>query len=162
MTHRLRSKHGFSKSAALSAVLALLAGAVLLGAGTPALAHGRAKVTKAKSGARTEIGFVVEHGCGKSPTVKVAIKVPAGVTQPAATAMTGWTAAYDAKQSTMTWSGGSLAANKHGTFSMTMTMPTAKAGTVLTFPMVQTCTVGALRWIEGPKSKYPAPTVTIS
>ena len=45
---------------------------------------------------------------------------------------------------------------------VTMKLPTAAAGTVLTFPMVQTCVVGSLRWIEGPKSKYPAPTVTIN
>ena len=128
----------------------------------PVGAHGRANVTKAKSGATTEVSFVVEHGCAKSPTVKVAIKLPVGVTQPVAATKAGWTATFDQKQSTMTWSGGSLSATQHGTFLITMKLPTAAAGTVLTFPMVQTCVVGSLRWIEGPKSKYPAPTVTIN
>jgi periplasmic copper chaperone A len=125
-------------------------------------AHGRANVSKVPAGTRREIPFVIEHGCGSSPTIRVAVRIPSEVANPVPTAKQGWVGAFDSKTSTVTWSGGSLAANKHGTFAITMTFPAGKKGQVLSFPLVQSCKVGTLRWIEGATSKYPAPTVTLT
>jgi periplasmic copper chaperone A len=124
----------------------------------PAQAHAKPNVSKATAGSRREIRFTIEHGCGSSPTTKLTIKIPKGVSRVVATKRAGWTSSVSAN--TVTWSGGSLPAKTKGQFGVTMTFPDTP-GVVLGFPMVQTCVKGTLRWIEGPDSEYPTPTVTL-
>jgi periplasmic copper chaperone A len=142
----------------VAALATALTGSLVL-VSTPAQAHAKANVSKAKAGSRQEIRFTIEHGCGKSPTIKLTVKLPKGVSNPVATKLPGWTAS--STDSTVTWTGGSLAAKTKGDFGLTMTFPSTK-GVKLSFPMVQTCTKGTLRWIEGPDSEYPTPTVTLT
>jgi hypothetical protein len=54
--------------------------AVLLMA-SPAAAHVEPDITSAPAGSRTTVEFVIEHGCDGSPTIEVAMQLPAGVTQ---------------------------------------------------------------------------------
>ncbi len=128
----------------------------LIGSATDAYGHAKAKKNKFPAGSRQTLSFVVEHGCGSSPTTKLAVKLPKGVTKPTPINPKGWTS--NVKGDLVTWSGGSLAANVKATFELTVTLPTTKGTHV--FPMVQTCVKGTLRWIEGPKSDYPAPVIT--
>jgi periplasmic copper chaperone A len=121
-------------------------------------AHAEAKPSNVKAGARATITFVIEHGCSGSPTTGVAVKLPSGVTKPAATNPKGWTSST--KGNVVNWSGGTLPAKTEGSFQLTMTFPSTAA--VLTFPLVQTCAKGTVRWIEGPKADRPAPTVKVN
>jgi periplasmic copper chaperone A len=125
----------------------------------PAGAHVKPNKAKAKAGSRQEIRFTIEHGCNGSPTTKLTIKLPKGVTVPVPTKRTGWTASVTAD--TVIWSGGTLGAKTKGEFGLTMTFPNTR-GVTLGFPMVQTCKTGTVRWIEGPQSDYPTPTVALT
>ncbi len=124
-------------------------------------AHARPNKSTVPAGSRQEVRFTIEHGCNGSPTIKLQVKLPDSVVKPEAAARTGWVSDFDASANTITWSGGSLSAKTKGDFGVTVTFPKTK-GAVLLFPMVQTCKKGSLRWIEGPKSSYPAPSVTLT
>jgi periplasmic copper chaperone A len=142
-------------------VLSLLSSAAFPSLALFASAHARANKSSAPAGARIEIQFTVEHGCNGSPTTKLEVRLPPGVTKPVVTAKTGWVSSVNATANTVAWTGGTLSATKKSNFGIMMTLPNAK-GTVLSFPMVQTCKKGTLRWVEGPKSSYPSPTVTLN
>jgi periplasmic copper chaperone A len=124
-------------------------------------AHAKPNKSAAPAGTRQEIRFTIEHGCGNSPTTQVSVRLPVGVSKPAPKAPKGWTVEVAKDQRVVTWSGGSLPSKTKGDFAVTMSFPSTK-GTTLSFPMVQTCTKGTLRWIEGPGSQYPAPTVKLT
>jgi Domain of unkown function (DUF1775) len=140
----------------LGAVIAVVA----LSAQAPqtANAHAKAKTSSFPGGSRQTLTFVIEHGCGTSPTNSVALKLPTGVTKPAPLNPKGWTSTV--VNGVVTWKGGPLAADKKGSFDLILTFPKTKG--IVSFPFVQTCNKGILRWIEGPKSKYPAPQVTLT
>jgi periplasmic copper chaperone A len=144
------------------AVTVALGATLALGGMAPtALAHAKPNRSSAPAGSRQEIRFTIEHGCGSSPTRQVSVRLPVGVTKPAPVAPKGWVVEVSADSRVITWSGGQLPAKTKGTFALTMTFPATK-GTTLSFPMVQTCVKGTLRWIEGPNSQYPTPTVKLT
>jgi periplasmic copper chaperone A len=129
--------------------------------GSPASAHAKPNKSAFPAGSTHDVSFTIEHGCGASPTVQVAIRVPVGVKVVTALPVRGWKSSHDVTKRTITWTGGVLPASKAGKFAVRMTFPKTR-GVLLSFPMVQTCKVGTLRWIEGPASEYPAPTVKLT
>jgi periplasmic copper chaperone A len=142
----------------------LAAGALVAAAmspGSAVQAHAKPNKASVPAGTRTTVQFTIQHGCDTSPTVKVAVKLPAGLTKVTAVSPKGWKGALSTKGDTITWTGGPLDATKQAQFGMTATFPKTK-GVTLRFPMVQTCTKGVLRWIEGATSDYPTPTVKLT
>lgn len=93
------------------------------------------------------MGLTVEHGCDGSPTVALSVRVPAGSFDPVAEPPAGWSGAVDGD--VVNFTGGSLPADVEETFRVTVTLPLTPGETVY-FPMVQTCEVGELRWIDVP------------
>lgn len=134
---------------------------IVLAAG-PASAHVHTDPATVKAGARATVAFRISHGCDGSPTVKVAVKVPVGVSGATPVAIPGWKASVRSR--VITWSGGRLAAEATQRFSVIATFP-KKTG-LLTFPLVQTCVNGENAWIdptvEGqPEPAHPAPVVGV-
>lgn len=137
--------------------------AVVTGLALPAEAHVHANPNVVKPGASATVGFGVEHGCGTSPTISVAIKAPAGVTKLAAVPLKGWKTAVAG--SVVTFSGGNLPTKKSAEFSISFMAPTKEGD--LSFPVVQTCVKGVNSWIQAPlvngaEPDYPAPTLKVS
>ena len=126
-------------------------------------AHVKPSPATIRPGAIATVSFTIPHGCSESPTIGVAIKLPAGVVDAKATAPKGWTVTI--RNSIATFRGGSLPAKTPGKFAITFTAPTSE-GTLL-FPTVQTCTVGKTSWTEptpadGAEPDYPIPTVLVA
>ena len=130
-----------------------------LGAG-PAEAHINPKPSAVKAGSKMVVSFTVGHSCGKKPTTKLQINVPAGVTVTnpkgpvnVAVSLANGVVTFDGKFT-----------EKSRTVSMTAQFP--KTLGVLRFPIVQTCNDTKLSWIEipndaNPKPNYPAPQITV-
>lgn len=140
----------FLPALALGAALALA---------SPAAAHVEPDVTEVPAGAAATVEFHVEHGCEGSPTVKLELRVPADVTDAAPVEKPGWTGAVTDR--VVTFAGGSLPDDQEDAFSITFTAPST-VGTVLRFPMIQTCEQGTLEWIQtDEEAERPAPAVKI-
>jgi uncharacterized protein YcnI len=139
----------------IRAVLALLA----LAAPT----HVEPQSSEAPAGARTTFGFLVEHGCGESPTVQVSIQLPDGSFDAVAVAPAGWTGTVEPSSPPVaTFTGGPLAADVAETFSVELVTPNRPGETVL-FPTVQTCEAGEVAWIDpAEESEEPAPRIVLT
>ncbi len=118
-----------------------------------AVAHVEPGPKAAEAGTRATIGFVVEHGCDASPTVRVRFQLPAGVTDPEPEAPDGWTGSVAGQE--VTFEGGPLAADVEGVFGVAMTLPPQPGN--LYFPFIQTCEQGELAWIAIPEAGAPEP-----
>jgi uncharacterized protein YcnI len=134
----------------------LLVGPLAIGAP----AHIDPKPSLVKAGSTVVVTFGVEHGCADSPTTKLAIKLPTGVSAETPKGPKGFVA--EVNESIVSFSGGSLP--KAGAFSVTLTFP--KTVGVLSFPVVQTCAKGSTSWIgvtskSNPKPKTPAPQIRV-
>jgi uncharacterized protein YcnI len=141
-------------------IAAVVAG-IGLGAGV-ALAHIDPDPPTVPAGAHVTVGFGVEHGCDGSNTTQLAFQIPAGVTDAEPVQQPGWTTTVAGD--TVTFAGGNLDAATEQTFQLTFTAP-AEPGT-LRFPIIQTCAVGELAWIEvapagGAEPEHPAPEVEV-
>jgi uncharacterized protein YcnI len=143
---------------AFTSVLLLL---LLLPVGaSKAQAHIAPKPTVVKAGAKLEVSFNVEHGCGTSPTTKLQMKVPAGVTASDPRGPSQMVATVSG--SVVSFDG--VVAGKNSKFFVTMQFPATP--NVLSFPIVQTCKVGKVSWIQvpnaaNPKPSFPAPQITV-
>jgi periplasmic copper chaperone A len=130
---------------------------------SPAFAHIDPDPSEAQAGSTLSIGFTIEHGCDSSPTIQIDMRLPDGVTNAAPDPFDGWTAKLDGN--VVTYSGGSLAADTEGTFSVTMTLPPTPDTTIF-FPIVQRCEVGEIRWIglpiDGSEPAEPAPALLLT
>jgi uncharacterized protein YcnI len=156
-------------------ILAVALAMVATGAGA-ASAHVELKTAKAPAGSTYEAVFQVEHGCAGSPTVRLRVVIPEGVSEVAAEPKPGWqvstvdAAGMPAIESVheVAWSGGPLPAKKHDSFAMKVRLPDAP-GTDLYFPVIQECEKGTTRWIEIPEAgkseadyEDPAPHVSLT
>jgi periplasmic copper chaperone A len=127
----------------------------------------------------------VPHGCRESPTVRIRVRIPDGVTSVKPQPKQGWkvetTRTRLAKPldaghgrtitetvSEVSWSGGLLADEHFDEFKIMMKLPD-RPGATLYFPVVQDCKEGVHRWIEIPEKgktagelKEPAPAVTLT
>ena len=122
--------------AAAAAVVFLVAG--------PASAHVDPDPLAVQAATAATIGFKVEHGCSGSPTNKLAVQIPATITDAKPVDKTGWTAALAG--GVITFSGGKLDAATADHFDVTFTAP-KDAGEAV-FGIVQTCDKGQINWIE--------------
>jgi periplasmic copper chaperone A len=131
----------------------------------PAAAHTEADLVAVPAGSEASVTFRPTHGCGDSPTVEVRVRVP--VADAVARPVEGWTETAepgeDGTPSTvLTWSGGSLPADRAGAFPLEFAVPD-QPGLLLTFPAIQRCADGQeLAWISGdPTSPTPAPRLLV-
>jgi periplasmic copper chaperone A len=140
----------------------------LLAVGGAASAHIDPDPAQAQAGSRLTVGFTVEHGCSGSPTVRLDMRLPEGVTDPVPEPLDGWDGSVDTVDgdTIITFAGGSLADDVEGTFSVTMTLPPAPDTTIY-FPFVQRCDVDEIRWIgipaePGDELAEPAPAMELT
>lgn len=129
----------------------------------PASAHIHTDPEEVKAGTSNAVGFVIEHGCDGSPTTKVDLQLPDGVTAISADDQAGFTAAVDGQ--VVTFDGGTLPDGTEQAFTVTFTAPT-EAGTI-DIPLIQTCEEGSTDWIEPevegePEPEHPAPQLAIA
>ena len=113
----------------------------------------------------------VPHGCKDSPTIRVRVRIPEGVTGVKPQPKPGWKldiARSGENVSEVGWGGGSLADEHYDEFVMRVKLPD-RAGATLYFPVVQECRQGVHRWIEIPAAnqkpdelKEPAPALRLT
>ncbi len=125
-----------------------------------AQAHIEPKPATVKAGATAVVSFNVEHGCGTSPTTKLQIKIPAGVTVSNPNGPASMVPKVSG--SVVTFAG--VAAGNNRKVFLTLKFP--KTPGLLSFPVVQTCKVGKESWIQipneaNPKPNFPAPQITV-
>ena len=128
----------------VSAAAIILVGLVVA---SPAFAHIDPDPTDAQAGSEVSVGFTVQHGCDGSPTVQLDMRLPDGVSAPAAEPPDGWTGQVEGN--VVTFEGGPLPDDQELTFRVRMTLP-ATPDTTIYFPFVQRCEVGEIRWIDTP------------
>ncbi len=140
-------------------------GAAALVLATPwASAHVVTQKWTAYAGYQEFVTLAVPHGCGDSPTTAVRVKVPDGITIIVPEDKPGWTTRVTKRKlpapisgeggtkvsevvDEIAWTGGSLATDRLGLFTMLARMPDA-AGTVIFFKTIQTCAKGETRWVD--------------
>ena len=161
--------------------------AVVLGlavAASGASAHMVLAQGEAASGSYYKAVFGSGHGCQGSPTIRVRIQIPDGVTSVKPMQKPGWTLTTVKKTynppivdhgRTITegvgeviWSGGKQLDEHFDEYVVQVKLPEKAAGTVIYFPAIQECETGVHRWIEVPVAgqnrrdlKEPAPQVTL-
>ncbi len=152
---------------------------------TSAFAHVTLDAREAPTDSYFKAVFNVPHGCEGSPTTRIRVRIPDGVTSVKPQPKQGWDlATVKRKLATPTkgshgeaiteaitevaWSGGRLLDEHIDEFMMQIRLPNAPAGTVLYFPIVQECEKGITRWIEIPEPnakpgglKEPAPALRL-
>lgn len=135
--------------------LTVVAGAAFasIAFGGPAFAHLAASPSTVTPGSTVKVTFTIQHGCDASPTVKVAIKLPTGVTAAKPAGPKGFVGAVAGN--VLTYDKGTLGPKTHGAFTAVLTFPPTTA--VLSFPAVQTCAKGAISWIAVPTKAVPKP-----
>lgn len=138
--------------------------AVSLLAAPLASAHVVLQNWAAYAGYQEYVTLAVPHGCGASPTTEVRVKIPDGITIVVPEDKPGWTTRVVKRKlpapiggeggtkisevvDEIVWSGGSLATDRLGLFTMLARMPDA-AGTVIYFKTIQTCATGETRWVD--------------
>lgn len=160
---------------------ACVLGAVLA---APAWAHVSLETKQAPADTYYKAVLNVPHGCKESPTVRIRVRIPEGVTSVKPQPKPGWkleimstrlAKPIDAGHgrtitesvSEVSWSGGELADEHFDEFRITMKLPD-RPGATLYFPVVQDCRQGAHRWIEIPDKgrtagdlKEPAPALRL-
>ena len=154
MQPRLRLRFPLAIAAATAAALAIAG---------PASAHIHTDPPSVAAGATATVGFIVEHGCDTSPTVKVEIEMPDGSTGIKGVNENGFTTSVAGQ--VVTFAGGSLPDDTEQAFKVTFTAP-ATAGD-LPVKLIQTCTVGSLEWISleergQPEPEHPAPILKVT
>ncbi len=143
--------------------LAIGAAALILSAPL-ASAHVVLQKWTAYAGYQEWVTLAVPHGCGDSPTTSVRVKIPDGIMIVVPEDKPGWTTRVTKRKlpapiggeggakitevvDEIAWSGGSLATDRLGLFTMLARMPDA-AGTVIFFKTIQTCAKGETRWVD--------------
>ncbi|GGF46892.1 hypothetical protein GCM10010922_23320 [Microbacterium sorbitolivorans] len=155
------------------AATALAAGLVL----APAAAFAHVSVdpsTEPLAGESTTLTFGVNHGCDGSPTTKVAVSIPEGLSGVHPIADAGWTIeverAGDAgRVSTVTYTAvDPLPSDIRGEVKMLVGFADDAAGE-LVFPVEQTCEAGSTSWSEVAEAgqdahdlEAPAPTLAMA
>jgi uncharacterized protein YcnI len=124
-------------------------------------AGAHAEITPEKVPASGVSTFVVNvEGELDSPTIRVAVQVPAGLAQVKTPVVPGWQVTRAGR--VITWSGGSFGHEEYGKFKITARFPNTP-GSRLKFPTVQTYGNGAVvRWIGAESSDTPAPTILLT
>jgi uncharacterized protein YcnI len=152
----------------------------------PTLANAHATLEEQQAPVNSFYKAVIRigHGCDGSPTTAIRVQVPEGMIAVKPMPKAGWNLetvkgdyakAYDYYGTEMTsgvkevvWSGSSLPDEFYDEFVFRGRLTGFEPGTVVHFPIVQECEIGAHRWIEIPKPgedpdsyEEPAPAITI-
>jgi uncharacterized protein YcnI len=150
---------------------------------SPAEAHMVLAQGEAAAGSYYKAVFGTGHGCAGSPTIRVRIQIPDGVTSVKPMPKAGWkletvkmtykTPIVDHGRTItegvgeVIWSGGKLLDENYDEFIMQVKLPEAP-DTIVYFPAIQECEQGVHRWIEIPEPgkarrdyKEPAPQVVL-
>lgn len=171
----------------LAGASALAGVALSVGLPTAAWAHVGLSGSSTAAGASTLLTFAFSHGCGDSPTTKVAIQIPEGINAVAPTVNPGWTVEklMTALDAPVTDAHGNQLTERvaqvvytakepvpsgvRDAFVLSLTLPADGAGQTLVFPTVQTCQAGENAWIEIPADGQdpreldsPAPSLTVT
>ncbi len=116
------------------------------------------------AGYQEYVTVVVPHGCGSSPTTEVRVKIPDGISILVPEDKAGWQTRLKMRKldtprpgeggsqiaevvDEVTWTGGSIAADRLGLFNMLARMPNTP-GAVIYFKTVQKCATGETRWVD--------------
>jgi uncharacterized protein YcnI len=147
---------------------AALCSTALLASAGPALAHIDPNPVAAPAGSQLTVAFTVEHGCEGSPTVRLDMRLPDGVTNATPEPLPGWDESVEVVDgdTIVTFAGGPLADDAEGTFEVAMTLPPTPDTTIY-FPFVQRCEDGEIRWIgipatPGDELDEPAPAMELT
>lgn len=150
------------------------AGALTAALTDPAFAHVTLEVGQAPIGSGYKAVLRVPHGCKGNATTAITLKVPEGYLSAKPQPKPGWTLDIKtgnyAKNYTLygapvtsgaveiSWSGGNLPDNEYDEFVVNGTLADdLTPGDKLSFPVVQTCTVGEDDWIKIPVDGQPEP-----
>ena len=132
-----------------------LAGALLLAASLPALAHVTLEYQVANAGSYYKGTFKVGHGCGSSPVKQIVVTIPAGVQGAKPMPKPGWRIAIEKagdKVTRITWTASTpedkLSSEHYDEFVVVARTP-AEPGPVY-WPVVQVCDEGRGSWVEVP------------
>ncbi|PZE23999.1 MULTISPECIES: YcnI family protein [unclassified Curtobacterium] len=162
--------------------------ALVLGTAAAASAHVEATATDTAADSYTTLTFSVPHGCDGSPTTALTFHVPRSVIDVTPTVNPNWTITkatepYTSKQSasddedpadagtrvtSVTYTATTpLAADERDTFQLSLSLPDGKPGTIVAFPVTQTCVTGSTEWDQVQKAgqdepEHPAPAVTLT
>ncbi|GHG42548.1 hypothetical protein GCM10012320_05650 [Sinomonas cellulolyticus] len=164
-----------------------LAAGLLLGAAGAASAHVGITPSSTDAGSSSLLTVAVPHGCGESPTTKVAISLPAELVDAQPTVNANWTvekvvqkldapqkladgASVTQRTSQVVYTAKTpLESHLRDTFVLSVKLPADAAGKTLYFPTLQTCEKGSTDWNEIPAAgaahdsvKSPAPSVTVA
>jgi uncharacterized protein YcnI len=124
-------------------------------------AGAHAEITPARVPANSVREFVLSvAGEEPSPTVRVAMQVPAGLANVKSLPAQGWRS--ELRGRVLTWTGGQFPQGEDGEFTITAQFPNTP-GVTLRFPTVQTYGNGTVvRWIGAAASDTPAPTIRLT
>jgi hypothetical protein len=121
--------------------LALLSVAALVALAVPAGAHVEVAPGEAAAGSTQTLTFSVAFE--GSATTGLVVQLPGGASVSEVPDKAGWASTVDEVESTVSWSGGSAAADE--TFAVVVVLPTTP-GEVL-FPAIQQTVDGEVAWI---------------
>jgi len=161
---------------------AAIAAALATACSTAAAAHVVLDTAEAPAGSYHKAVFRVPHGCSGSPTTAIAVTLPDGILSAKPQPKPGWTLAVERQAlprpvagphgstvgervARIAWSGGDLPDAWFDEFAIQVRLPDAAPGTVIRFPVEQTCAQGASHWVGTDADKggaYPAPALRLS
>jgi periplasmic copper chaperone A len=164
----------------------LVIAALVVAVATPALAHVTLEAQEARLNAPYKGVLRISHGCEKTATTSVRVRIPDGVIGVKPMPKAGWTLTtvtanypkpvklYHAELTEgvveISWAGGNLPDAWYDEFTFTgFISGDLQAGKTLYFPVVQECEKGVHRWIETPAAgtsrsslKEPAPELRLT
>lgn len=133
------------------------------------------------SGGFTVVNVQVPNERDKASTVKVDVQVPPGIFFLSTAPIPGWkakvsftklakpvkvfddTSTQQVSRVVWTSTGGRIGPGQYQSFGMSLLVPSARAGTILTFKALQTYSNGeVVRWIGAPDAETPAPRVLVT
>ena len=178
---KTRKRTAFKAGAAAIGAIALT-----LGGAAAAQAHVGISTPTPEAGAYAIATVSVPHGCGVSPTTKVAIQMPEGINSVTPTRNAFYTvekvtetldpAITDAHGNTIServsevvyTATTPLPADQRDAFELSLQLPEDAAGKTLYFPTVQTCEEGESAWVQLPADgqdphelDLPAPAIEV-
>jgi uncharacterized protein YcnI len=175
----MRAASSFNAILELVMIRLLCAGALAAVFCLPASAHVTLETDEAKVNAPYKGVLRVPHGCEKTATTSIRVRIPEGVIGVKPMPKAGWTLTtviakypkpvklYHSELTEgvaeISWAGGKLPDAWYDEFVFTgFVSGDLQAGQMLYFPVVQECEKGVHRWIEIPepgktRSDYPEP-----
>ena len=170
----------------LTGAAAIGALALTLGGAAAANAHVTVSADTAEAGSYAVLSFSVPHGCEDSPTTKVAVQIPEGISAVTPTRNSFYTVekvmetldtpAKDSHGNEITervsevvyTATTPLPADQRDVFELSLQLPEDGAGDTLYFPAVQTCETGESAWVQIPADgqdphelELPAPALEV-